>query len=401
MTVLFVFCLFLLFFLVVGASYWQYDAFTVLIITLLIVLVTSLIEIFYLKKKIHFDRLTANREIMRGEKGVFSIDVSLLSRWLPASIRFTARYGKSDKSVDEESLYLAHDLRPAEIAEFIFSVTGRHCGHLMLDDLTAEVKGMLGIFKYKTKLLDLQENLEILVLPKVQDTQKESVLAFRHIVDNEKQRRRVHERSDEIDTMRNYRVGDELRSIHWPISSRMGILVTKEYESPVSIRTHLLLDDFTGYSLSTTREAAEAALQLRDTMLDAIASEIDKLLLSDMALELHLGIQQTARERQNIARESLHYRRLLASIEADSLPTLVGSIGAHRQFNADDRCMLFATRLSEASAAAIVQLAREIAEVIFYYFEPAEITREEDFALWMIKQSPVTLIRMTPDRKGS
>ena len=64
MTVLFVFCLFLLFILVVGASYWQYDAFTVLIITLLIVLVTSLIEIFYLKKKIHFDRLTANREIM-------------------------------------------------------------------------------------------------------------------------------------------------------------------------------------------------------------------------------------------------------------------------------------------------------------------------------------------------
>ena len=134
MTVLFVFCLFLLFILVVGASYWQYDAFTVLIITLLIVLVTSLIEIFYLKKKIHFARLTANRAIMRGEKGVFSIDVSLLSRWLPASIRFTARYGKSDKSVDEDSLYLAHDLRPAEIAEFIFSVTGRHCGHLKRDD---------------------------------------------------------------------------------------------------------------------------------------------------------------------------------------------------------------------------------------------------------------------------
>ncbi len=397
MTLFFVFCLFLLISLLAGASYWQYEVFTVLIIALLTLITVSLFEIIYLKKRLLIDRLETSREIVRGERATFVVKLSLGSRWLPAQLSFTARYGKTDKSIGEQSHTLIYDLRPGEEATLRTFVTGRHVGALALDGLTAEMRGFLGLFKYQKNLLLANEAAEILVLPQLYGDKCDHVSDFRHIVESEQQRRRVHERSDEIDTMRNFQEGDEMRSIHWPISARIGTLVTKEYEAPVSIRTHLIFDDFSGYSLCKERDQCERALRLRDSILDAVASNIDRLLSIDRTLELYLGVQQTARERQSAKRDSLNYRRLLASLPLDSMPTLVESLGTHRQFGEKDSCVLFSARLSEASAAAVVRLSRDVSQVVFYYFEPPEISREEDFALWMIRQSSVTLIRIPPE----
>lgn len=378
--------------LAAGASFWGFHVFSILILILILLLVLALAEILFLRKRLVIQALEPGQEVSRGSEGLFLLPLSLKSRWLPARLRITARYGRYDKSLLPQKLSLVRKLRPGDSEEVRFLIKSRHTGSLILDEVLLEVRGLLGLFKFKRPFLHSQNPAEVLVLPLAAGGLDKEVRALDHVQESDLQRRPIKERSDEIDTIRDYQAGDDIRTIHWPLTARMDSLIVKEYEAPVSVRSHLILDDFTAYSLESDPEACDRALAVRDQILDAVTYSIQALLSRDMAIELHLGLKQSARERMSMAKETLYYRRLLAHLPPDSLPDLGQALGRLGQYSSKDRYLLFSQRLSESSAAAMVDLARQVSQLVFFYFEPPSKSREEDNALFRLGRSKVELV---------
>ncbi|NLA82087.1 MAG: DUF58 domain-containing protein [Clostridiaceae bacterium] len=384
--------LFLFLPLAAGSSYWGYHVFSLLILILIFLLALALAEILLLRSKLLIGALEAGQEISRGDEGVFLLPLFLKSRWLPARLRITARYGHLDKSLLAQKLSQVRKLRPGDKEQVRFLIKSRHTGSLILDEILLEVRGLLGLFKFKRRFLHSQHPAEILVLPLAAGGLDTEVQALDHVQESDLERRPIKERSDEIDTIRDYQAGDDIRTIHWPLTARMDSLIVKEYEAPVSVRSHLILDDFSAYSLESDPEACDRALAVRDQILDAVTFSIQALLNRDMTLELHLGLKQSARERLSMAKETLYYRRLLAHLPPDSLPDLGQALGRLGQHSSKDRYLLFSQRLSESSAAAMVDLARQVSQLVFFYFEPPSKSREEDNALLRLGRSKVELV---------
>lgn len=401
MTLRAIISLFLFLPLAAGASYWGYQVFNLLILLLALVLVASLLEILFLKNKLKLGPLTCDREIYRGESGHFYLPLQLDSRLLPGRIRITARQGLSDKSQSPQCRTRERILESGSRDEVSIQLDSRHTGLLILDEVLVEVKGLLGLFKFKKRFQYPKDSPAILVLPLGGKGGEGRIEALNHVQESDLDRRPIKDRSDEIDTIRAYQEGDEVRRIHWPLSARLDKWMVKEYEAPVSVRTHLFLDDFTGYSLETDPEACDRALTFRDRILDQVIGAIEALLARDLELEVHLGLYQSARERLSMARQPIHYRRLLAQMPADSLPGLDKALSDYRSRHPGDRYLLFSRRLTEGSAAAMVQLAQGASQLLYFYFEGESRSREEDHALKIIRESKAEVIVLKDTLSGS
>jgi uncharacterized protein (DUF58 family) len=239
------------------------------------------------------------------------------------------------------------------------------------------------------------------VLPLPDKTEDTVIRAFQQVEESDLAKRRVEERSDEIDTLRTYREGDDIRRIHWQVSSRMNEFVVKQYEAPLAIETHVLFDDFTGYSLVNDVVACDDALTRRDHILDHVSGAIIWLLEHEMPASFHTYSADSLNERITITNEPLRYRRLLAMLEPDTSPTLGESIERIRGYASRDRYLLFSSRISEETAAAIIALQRRAYQVIYFHFRQESQSREEDNALRMLRRAEIEVYEVAARRTGS
>lgn len=396
MTVFLLICLLLILPLLAGASYFGYQVFSLLVITLITLMLISVVELLYVRRKFVIGKVEPEREVVRGKECVFSIPVSLTTKWLPVGARLSAYYGHSDKSVKTQSKMIDLDLCAGDRGDIHFAVLSRHTGMLSLDEAVVEVKSVFGLFKYRKRYLNEREAMQTLVLPRTDQRDETTMRALDRVDESDLEHRRVNERSDQIETMRAYQDGDDVRSMHWPVSSRLSSLIIKQYEAPISAETHILFDDYTGYSLEIDEKACDQALDYRDQILDSVAGSIHWMLTKEISIQLHLGLGQNAWERLHISQDHMRYKRILASLAPDSMPTLAELIHDQLRFDANDRYLLFSRRLSEATASAIIHLARHACQAIFFYFKPDETSREEDNALRMMRQSSVEVIQVNP-----
>ncbi len=401
MTVFLVICLLLILPLLGGASYFGFEVFSILLLTLIVLIIASLIELFYVRKRFVTGTIKVDPETPRGEIVRFILPVRLETRLMPLRIKLTARYGSIDKSVRSLKEVTYRDLRAGDEMELYFSVEARHTGRLILDEARLEARSLFGLFKFKKIYRNRDIRMMTYVLPLPERTDNTVIKAFRQVDESELAKRRVEERSDEIDTMRAYREGDDIRRIHWQVSSRMNEFVVKQYEAPLAIETHILLDDFTGYSLLDDVSSCDNALSLRDLILDNVAGTISWLIQHDMVVSLHTGSADSVADRLRLANDPLRYRRLLAMMEPDTLPTLGETIERRRGSGSRDRYLLFSSRISEATAASMVELQQKAYQVIFFHFRTDSLTPEEAKALKMIRLADIEVVEVQDQRPRS
>lgn len=98
-------------------------------------------------------------------------------------------------------------------------------------------------------------------------------------------------RSDEFFALRPYEVGDDLRSVHWPSSARMGDLYVRQYETVQRGRLIVIIDTRVS---SHTEETFETAMSAAASILNAAHSAglYFSLALTD-GLALQAGSSQT------------------------------------------------------------------------------------------------------------
>lgn len=399
MTVFLVICLLLILPLLGGASYFGYHVFSILLLTLIVLIIASFIEFLYIRRRLKIGTLITEQELPREQIARFTLPVQLHTRWLPLRIKLSARYGSKDKSVRSQREVAFRDLRAGDDIELYFSVAARHTGKLVLDEARLEVRTFFGLFKYKKAFRNRDHRMVTYVLPLPERSDNTVIRPFRQVDESDLAKRRVEERTDEIDTMRVYREGDDIRRIHWQVSSRMNEFIVKQYEAPLAIETHVLFDDFTGYSLVDDIMACDKALSVRDRILDGVAGAITWLIQHDMVVSLHTGSPDSISDRLRLANEPLRYRRLLAMMEPDSLPTLGEMIENHRGSHSRDRYLLFSSRLSVGTAAAMIELQRRAYQVIYFYFNSESRPQEEvETALKMLRRAEIEVIEVQEQR---
>jgi len=398
MTVFLVICLFLILPLIGGASYLGYQVFTILLLTLIVLIVVSFVELLYIRRRLKVGTFRVVSELPRDEIVHFTLPVRLETRWLPLRIKLTARYGSEDKTIRIQKDSSFRDLRAGDDVELYFSVAARHSGKLILDEARIEVRTLFGLFKFRKVFRHRDHPMLTYVLPLPDKTEDTVIRAFQQVEESDLAKRRVEERSDEIDTLRTYREGDDIRRIHWQVSSRMNEFVVKQYEAPLAIETHVLFDDFTGYSLVNDVVACDDALTRRDHILDHVSGAIIWLLEHEMPASFHTYSADSLNERITITNEPLRYRRLLAMIEPDTSPTLGESIERMRGYASRDRFLLFSSRISEETAAAIIALQRRAYQVIYFHFRQESQSREEENALRMLRRAEIEVYEVAARR---
>lgn len=381
MTVLFVLLVLMIVPLLAGVSYFGLTVFKIAFLFVVLLLLYSIIEILYLRRRLRIGRVETQAETSRGDYADFRLAISLKSLFLPAEISVSAWYGLTDRTMEPEQHLVRRSLVPGREEEIIISMEARHTGWLQLDEVNVVLRGLFGILQSKYTYSPAKQEMRTLVLPLASFDSTAIVNAMRETKDGNVDRKRIEDRSDEIDTLREYAPGDDARRIHWQVSARLQSLMVKQYEEPLEMRTAVMVDEYTGYEAMETEWECEQALNRRDLLLDSAAGILREFLKNELYIRLDTG------ERSSVGIfskkiENLHsLRRQLALLPVDSTPE-IGTMILHEldQVSAD-RYLLLATRLSFDSVTAIVKLKEQARYVSLFYFveEPPAYDMEKAF----------------------
>ena len=381
MTVLFVLLVLLIVPLLAGVSYFGLAVFKIALLFVLILLVYSIIEIIYLRSRLRIGQVEHQAETSRGDLANFKISISLQTYFLPAEISVTAWYGLTDRTVEAQQHFVQRSLVPGNKEEIIVSMEARHTGWLQLDEVNVSLRGILGILQSSYKYSSEKGNMQTLVLPVASFDSTTAVNALRETKDGHIERKRVEERSDEIDTLREYSPGDDIRRIHWQVSARLQSMMIKQYEESLEIRTAVMVDENTATEEYMSAQEWDKALSRRDLLLDSTAGILREFLNKELYVRLETG----ERSRSGVFSKKIEnlqsYRRQLALLPIDSTPDIATMIIHELNQISADRYLLLTTRLSYQTVTTILKLKEQVRYVSLYYFieEPPSFEMEEAF----------------------
>ncbi|NLC88524.1 MAG: DUF58 domain-containing protein [Clostridiaceae bacterium] len=381
MTVLFVLLVLLIVPLLAGVSYFGLAVFKIALLFVLILLIYSIIEIIYLRSRLRIGQLEYQAETNRGDLAEFKLSISLQTLFLPAEISVTAWYGLTDRSLEAEQHLVRHSLVPGNKEEIIVSMEARHTGWLQLDEVIISLRGILGILQTKYRYSSDQENMQTLVLPLASFDATPAVNALRESKDGLVERKRVEDRSEEIDTLREYSPGDDIRRIHWQVSARLQSMMIKQYEEALEMRTAVLVDENTADAEYKSAPEWNKALSRRDLLLESTAGILHEFLNRELYVRLETGAGSTGGVFSRKIESLQSYRRQLALLPVNSTPE-IGTLIVHElnQISAD-RYLLLTTRLSYQTVTTILKLKEQVRYVSLFFFieDPPGHEMEEAF----------------------
>ena len=134
------------------------------------------------------------------------------------------------------------DLPPGKTRKIKITCLPRYRGYLQFSGVTIARPGILGLFNrtVSRKLTD-----KLLILPQIDNVAPLNLLSSRHHHQGGVSLASSIGNSDEFMSLRDYRPGDPMRSIHWKSVAKTAQLVMKEFEDEHFIRHSLILDTFT------------------------------------------------------------------------------------------------------------------------------------------------------------
>ena len=205
--------------------------------------------------------------------------------------------GGSVKSQQNESASAGkqhRDRRPGRsgtrrMARLKYLVQTPVCGKFVFPGVKLEIADTIGFFRVQQFITC---NQTLMVLPFLIRPQT-TVSILKH---NNLQQHLGHHRhrsagiSSELHGIRDYRAGDQPRSIAWKATAKLGKIMTTEYENEVPVRATLLVD-LGGYQFEGRPEATAGDRSI------STAASIARLLLSDRdpVAALLVNDQQTIR----------------------------------------------------------------------------------------------------------
>ena len=381
MTVLFVLLVLLIIPLLTGVSYFGLAVLKISLLFVLILLVYSIVEMLYLRSRIRIGQVEHQVETSRGDFTEFKLSILLQTLFLPAEISVTAWYGLTDRSLEPEQHLVRRSLIPGNKEDIIISMESRHTGWLHLDEVNVSLRGVLGILQVKYKYSSEKDSMKTLVLPIASFDSTAAVNALRETKDGNVERKRVDDRSDEIDTLREYTPGDDTRRIHWQVSARLQSTMIKQYGEPLEMRTAIMVDENTATEEHKSALDWDKALSRRDLLLDSTAGILHEFLNNELYVRLETGERSTAGAFSRKIENLQSYRRQLALLPIDSTPEIGAMIVNELDQISADRYLLLTTRLSYQTVTAILKLKEQVRYVSLFYFieEPPSSEMEEAF----------------------
>ncbi len=381
MTVLFVLLVLLIIPLLAGVSYFGLAVFKIALLFVLILLIYSILEVIYLRSRIRIGQVEHQAETSRGDFAEFKLSILLQTLFLPAEITVTAWYGLTDRTLEPEQHLVRLSLIPGNREEIIISMEARHTGWLHLDEVNVSLRGVLGILQAKYKYSSDKDSMQTLVLPVASFDSTAAVNALRETKDGNVERKRVDDRSDEIDTLREYTPGDDTRRIHWQVSARLQSTMIKQYEEPLEMRTAVMVDENTATEEYKSALDWDKALSRRDLLLDSTAGILHEFLNKELYVRLETGEKSAAATFSRKIENLQSYRRQLALLPIDSTPEIGAMIVNELDQISADRYLLLTTRLSYRTVTTILKLKEQVRYVSLFYFieEPPSFEMEEAF----------------------
>ncbi len=141
----------------------------------------------------------------------------------------------------------------------------------------ARVYDAFGVFSFPVKIND--ENVEMLITPSFSG--KPVDLLVHSSVDCDSDIYSATQKGDDrsqVFEVRGYRDGDDIRRIHWGLSSKLGELIVKEYSKPIENRSAVLLESSVCFEESPNKTIEE--LIERKSAIDRILGQFTTLAMS-------------------------------------------------------------------------------------------------------------------------
>ena len=239
-----------------------------LAVMLLLVPPVSLAANLYVRRRI-FGRIVLPTSAAKGTGCMGSLELENRS-WFPApKLRCRIRM-VNDLTREETGLELTAGLGPKDRTSQAFQMESPCCGRVYMQVVSAGLMDWLGLFSLA---VPLKAEARITVLPELFACHVEST-PLAACSDESAAARRGHDRT-EVFSLREYQSGDDIRQIHWKLSSKLDHLILREPAQSVS-RSLLVFWD----------KRHRAVPESMDAMAEVTASVCQALCHSGMAFDL-------------------------------------------------------------------------------------------------------------------
>lgn len=178
------------------------------------------------------------------------------------------------------------DLAPGEPVRIRVSCVPHYRGYLHLNGITIGRPDLLGLFN---RLVHISLIDKMLVLPKINPVEPLHLTSSRHHHQGGLSLASSIGNSDEFMSLRWYRPGDPLRSIHWKSVAKTSQLVIKEFEDEHFVRHSLILDTFTQADNEVVFESAVSLAASYVNRLHGPEDILDLLFAGEKVFSFSLG----------------------------------------------------------------------------------------------------------------
>ena len=204
--------------------------------TILLIPAISLIHVlvvnYFLKYKKEFNMLTA----IKGNTIYFK------SRFINKSLIFfpylKILFIGMNPVCPEYSLSQDIYLVPFSQKTFKFKFDCKYRGIYKMGIKTLEIRDFFGMFKLTRKVEDMTD---IIVFPKIIHLDKFHVIS-NYNTESNISKKNIFEDMSTVSNVREYRMGDSLKKIHWKLTSKMQDFMIKDYNNTSDINCVLLMD---------------------------------------------------------------------------------------------------------------------------------------------------------------
>ena len=281
----------------------------------------------------------------------------------------------------ERNLSFSFSVNPAEKKDFYYEIRPVTRGEYVFGLTNIFMKSSIGIVERREKF---GEEKTVAVYPSIVEMKQLELLVLSNVsvINGVKKIRKIGH-SYEFDQIKNYTIGDDLRSINWKATSRKGEVMVNHYEDEKSQQVYMILDKsrtmrmpFNGislldYAVNTSLVIANVALQKQDKAgLISFADKLGTLLKASKGskqLSYILKALYLEKEKSNEANYELLYQSIRYLIKSRSLIFLFTNF---ETINSLQRVLSILRKINKLHLLVVVFF--ENSEITDYAMQPAE-----------------------------
>ena len=242
-------------------------------VTMIVVFVSSYFMVLWNSKKMYLFFNISEEVLTVGDSLMIEYKLTNMSL-LPAAyvlMTFVVSKRLGEMEFPSETAYYG----PYQMITILKNVTCKNRGFYTIGKLVVDIRDPLGLFERRVVF---DRAIDLTVYPKVHDIQRFDLPA-KEFFGKISVPMQTHEDFTSMKSIREYRVGDNMKKIHWKLSSKMEQPVVKEFDLSADTKVYMLVD---GYKESIDPED----LDLQDGLVETAISLVHYFLEHDVAVSL-------------------------------------------------------------------------------------------------------------------